>query len=317
MDDDSELDTVELPLPPGADSLDMPARFSALVRVDLGALSHVGKVRPNNEDSYLVFRTGRYWERLLTNLPAGELPARHEENAYVMAVADGLGGAEAGEVASSLALRTGVAQVLRASRWALKLDHPEDREREVREGIERGLSYFRKMHEAVSRRAEGDPALAGMGTTLTASYSVGDDLFVFHVGDSRAYLSRAGALRRLTHDHTMAQALADAGVISQAEVGRHRLRCVLTRAIGGAWGRLEAEVQQLRLVDGDQLLLCSDGLTGMVEDGAIAEVLRRAESSESACRALVDLALGRGGKDNVTVLLARYAIPERPASPPA
>ena len=90
MDDHSDLDTVELPLPLGQDSEGMPAPFSSLVRVDFGALSDVGKVRPNNEDAYLVFRTGRYWERLRTNLPDADLPARHEEPGYRRAV-DGEG----------------------------------------------------------------------------------------------------------------------------------------------------------------------------------------------------------------------------------
>jgi protein phosphatase len=282
------------------------------VRIDFGALSHVGKVRSNNEDAYLVYRTGRFWERLLTSLPDDQLPARQEENGYVMAVADGMGGQAAGEVASSLALRTAVALVLQAAHWGAKLDHPERREEELRAGVERALSYFRGVDEAVARRAEGDPALRGKGTTLTASYSFGDDLLVFHVGDARAYLFRQGRLRRLTRDHTLAQDLADLGAIPEEEVAGHPLGHMLTRAIGRHGGEVEAEVRRLRLADGDGVLLCSDGLTGHVEDARIAAVLGRAHSSAAACRELVDLALEGGGKDNVTVLLARYAIPARP-----
>jgi protein phosphatase len=151
-----------------------------------------------------------------------------------------------------------------------------------------------------------------MGTTLTVACSLGPHLILYYVGDSRAYLFREGRLHRLTRDHTQAQVLADLGHISPDEVSRHRLRHVLTRVVGTTGGRVEVEVEYVCLADGDRVLLCTDGLSDMVPDGQIAEVLRSTERSEEACRALVDLALGAGGKDNVTVVLARYTIPVRP-----
>jgi protein phosphatase len=148
-----------------------------------------------------------------------------------------------------------------------------------------------------------------MGTTMTLAGSVGADLIIAHIGDSRAYLLRAGKLLRLTRDQTLAQALADAGAIRPEQVATHPSRHVLTGAITTQVGDVPVELQRLRLSDGDQLLLCSDGLTEMVSDAAIAGALDRAGSAASACRALVDLALEGGGKDNVTVILARYRIP--------
>jgi PPM family protein phosphatase len=116
----------------------------------------------------------------------------------------------------------------------------------------------------------------------------------------------------LTRDHTLAQALADVGQIDQDDVGTHRLRHVLTKAIGSNCGKIEVEVKHLKLTDGDRLLLCTDGLSDVVEDAMIADVLSRFEDSAGACRALVDLALDRGGKDNVTVTLGRYMLPDEP-----
>jgi protein phosphatase len=144
------------------------------------------------------------------------------------------------------------------------------------------------------------------------AHNRGRDLFVGHVGDSRAYLGRAGDLIRLTRDHTYAQHLADRGIIPQEEVTTHRLRHVLTRALGEFGQTVEADVQQVRLDEGDQVLLCTDGLTDMVDDADIGAALRTAGTAGDACRALVDMALANGGKDNVTVVLARYRFTREP-----
>src|SRR5262245_12416035 len=289
---------------------DMPEPFSSLVAFELAARTDVGKVRPHNEDSYLVFRTARSFKRLATSLPEDQLPERFHEAGYVMAVADGMGGHGAGEVASSLALRTAVALVLNAAHWALKLDHPEERAAQIEEAIARGTRYFEQIHEALAAEALADAALSRMGTTLTASYSFGKDLFVLHVGDSRAYLFRQGQLQQLTRDHTMVQTMVDAGVLSREEAARHRLRHVLTRALGGgAADAARVDVTHRELLDGDTVLLCSDGLSGMVSDAEIQSILARGDAMQATCDALVERALEGGGKDNVTVVLARYELP--------
>jgi protein phosphatase len=116
----------------------------------------------------------------------------------------------------------------------------------------------------------------------------------------------------LTRDHTLVQSLVEKGHLRREEVATHRLRHVLTRCLGRSGGEVEAECQGIALSDQDQVLLCTDGLTDMADDTAIGDVLRGAATSDDACRALVELALGRGGKDNVTVIVARYRFAQEP-----
>jgi PPM family protein phosphatase len=303
-----EVDTVIMEIPQ-MDPLQPPRPFSSLVQIDFGAMTHTGSVRTNNEDSYIIYRSGRYWEKVQTSLEARDLPNRSDEIAYGMAVADGVGGAAAGDVASSMAIRVLVSLILNAAKWALKLDNPETRDVELQDVKARAEAYFHQIDEALLAHAEAYPRLKGMGTTLTGAYSFGDDLFVLHIGDTRAYLFRQNNLKRLTHDQTVAQALADAGAIAQSDASTHRLRHTLTSCLGGVSAKVQMEIRHLRMMDGDRLLLCSDGLTDMVSDTEIAEAMRSTEGSVDACQTLLNLALQKGGKDNVTVLLARYSIP--------
>ena len=305
----SDADTVIFALPPSVDPLQPPRPFSSLVAIDFGAITHAGKVRTNNEDAYIIYRTGRYWEKVKTSLEAGDLPDRSDELGYGMAIADGMGGAAGGEVASNMALRVLVSLILNAARWGLKLDNPDTRETELKDVKDRAETYFQGVDQALLEHAEAYPRLKGMGTTLTGAYSFGDDLFILHIGDTRAYLFRQGTLRRLTRDQTMAQALVDAGAISAEDVSTHRLRHTLTSCLGGEKGQIQMEIKHMRLMDGDRLLLCSDGLTDMVSEPEIAEAIRATIGSGEACQTLVNLALQKGGKDNVTAVMARYSIP--------
>jgi protein phosphatase len=275
-----------------------------LVEVDLGALSHPGKVRPGNEDHYLVARFGRSMDLLLTNLPQGHAPARYADTAYGLVVADGIGGAAGGAVASRTAIAVLVDLLLRTPDWIMRLDDPG-----LQEVLRRFERRFRQVNEAVAERGRAEPMLYGMGTTMTVAGSLGADLFVAHVGDSRAYLFRQGQLHRLTRDHTVAQSLADMGAIRPEEAAAHPLRHVLTDALGTRGAEGVADLRTLKLADGDQLLLCTDGLTEMVPEAAIAGALGKPGPAADTCTVLVDLALEGGGTDNVTVALARYRIP--------
>jgi protein phosphatase len=177
---------------------------------------------------------------------------------------------------------------------------------EIERVMQRMTERYRRVDAALREEARADPGLAGMGTTMTLACSLGADLILAHVGDSRAYLLRGGALHSLTRDHTLVQELVDRGVVRPEQAAQHPFRHVLTRALGGSGGEIEAEVQHLLLADADQLLLCTDGLTDMVDATTIGAILQSAASSDDACQALVELALQNGGKDNVTVVLARY-----------
>ena len=301
---DSDTTEYEVKEPP---SRGISSSSRRQVRVEFAALSDPGKVRQNNEDHYIITQMGRSFRALATNMPAGELPEPVDDTSYGMVVADGMGGMAAGEKASQLAIRTGVQLVLNSSRWATKID-----EEEGRQLIGRMRDYLRKIDHALIGKARADRDLRGMGTTLTMAYSFGIDVFIVHVGDSRAYIYRKKKLEQLTRDHTVAQNLADVGAIKPEEVHRHATRHVLTNFIGGPSQGVDPEIATLQLQDGDFLLLCSDGLSDMVPDAEIAAILDDSGTCNAAVKALVAKALANGGRDNVTVLLARYDVPPIP-----
>jgi PPM family protein phosphatase len=279
--------------------------LESMVKVDFGAVTHVGKVRKNNEDHYLIVRLGRSLEPLMTNIPAGQLPERLVEYGYGMQIADGMGGAAAGEVASRMAINLLVKLIVDTAKWGRHID-----EHEAEALMERIEGYYTAIHSELVRQGEANPALSGMGTTLTLAYSFCSDLFIAHVGDSRAYLFREGRLQQLTHDHTVAQVLADRGDIPQEAVATHRYRHILTSSLGGQKVPVVTELEQFQLADLDRLLLCSDGLTDMVDDNVIQSVLSEIESPQEAAARLLELALDAGGKDNITIVLARYSFSE-------
>lgn len=278
---------------------------SSSVKVRLGGDSHPGKVRERNEDHFMVAHVRRTLHVLSHNLPRGEMPEYLGEDAYAMVVADGMGGMNAGDVASMLAISTGVKLADKSVKWGFKIN-----EKEAKDLLERLSAYFREIDRRITRKSESDRKLFGMGTTMTLAYSVGAHLFLIHVGDSRAYLFRRGQLQQLTRDHTIAQALADAGHIRQDDIRKHPKRNTLTNYLGGHRGKIKADVRWLRLEDGDRLLLCSDGLTDMVDDVEIARSLDVHPDPDTVTLELIRLALEHGGKDNVTVVVASYSIPD-------
>jgi serine/threonine protein phosphatase PrpC len=302
-----DIDTDEFSFP----SLDLesPPATSAHVQIDVAALSDTGRVRKRNEDHYFVARGGRHVTTLLTNVPPDDIPSQSAETCYVMIVADGMGGHAGGEVASRLAIATLMNIILHVPDWILRLD-----DEHAHKLMQRAADRCQQIHEALQKKGRLHPGLQGMGTTMTAALSLGDDLFVTQVGDSRAYLFHAGTLQLLTRDQTQAQQLADQGVISQQDVARHRLRHVLTNALGGFQRNVRVDIKRWKLADGDRVLLCTDGLTDLVDDAHIAAVLARETDSDEACRLLVETALENGGKDNITVVLARYGIPAAPGA---
>ena len=234
-----------------------------MTRLRAGAATDTGRVRSNNEDNMLVS------ERLF-------------------AVADGMGGHSAGEVASQVAID--------ALRVAFNGDPTID-------GL---VDAVRRANDAVLAKADDDPALSGMGTTLTAVALVpatdGDELVVVNVGDSRTYLLRQGELNQLTEDDSLVGQLVRDGRIDRDEARHHPQRNIITRALG-LDGRLDVDPLQLIPVEGERLLLCSDGLSDEVHEDEIASILRQQPDPQNAARALVDLANERGGGDNVTVVV--------------
>jgi PPM family protein phosphatase len=294
--------TADFPAP-GTSEAALRPPASPNTHVELGALSHMGHRRTNNEDMYHVASITRTMRTLLSNLPEGAVPAHHEDTGYGMVVADGMGGLAAGEVASRLAITTLVNLVLNTPDWILRAG-----DEEAERVLQRMITRYREIDATLWAQAAQNPALAGMGTTMTAACSLERTLMLAHVGDSRVYLHHGHEIYRLTRDHTRAQALADLGLIRPEEVATHSLRHTLTQALGGGVGGVELniEVGRLTLTNGDQVLLCTDGLTEMVDDDAIAGILRGGGPAQTVCQRLVDMALENGGRDNVTVVLARY-----------
>jgi protein phosphatase len=209
-------------------------------------------------------------------------------DAPLFVVADGMGGAQAGEVASRAA----------AESFAQNLP-PAPPERLLEETIE---GANRTIHEL----ARKDPSLAGMGTTTTAALVDLDseEVAIGHVGDSRAYRLRGGKLEQLTRDHSLVEEMRRKGQLTDAQAEDHPQRSIITRALGPE-PEVEVDLQTVPAQAGDVFLICSDGLTTMLDDEKIAHILARATSLQSAVRALVDEANRAGGRDNITVVLFR------------
>jgi len=241
------------------------------MRLSSFAGTDVGLARSGNEDSHLRGRT-------------------------VFAVADGLGGHQGGEVASAMAVEPLAALDGRAFA-------------DADEAAQALTAAIRAANQAILQRGRSDPELWGMGTTVTAAAVAHDRVLqLAHVGDSRAYLLRKDApLRQLTTDHTVVAEAVDRGLLTRQQAAVHPQRGVVTRAVG-----LDPDVpvdlpEPLELEPGDQVLLCSDGLTEVVDDDQIAAVLADQADGDDACATLIAAANRAGGPDNVTVVLLRVA----------
>ena len=276
------------------------------VVLHVAARSDCGRVRQNNEDRYIVVRNDRKVTTLDSNIDASQLAAVPFQTIWGLGVADGMGGHQGGEVASTLALNLTLQYSQQGLPWYVEIG-----DREVREIVKRFESILEVVTREISSYAERDASLAGMGTTLTVGVVRNDRLFVYHVGDSRAYLLRAGHLVRITRDQTVAQDMVDSG-LADCLAGMQSARHLLTQAMGR--GEVAVEVHVLNLEHGDTLLLSTDGLTDGVEDSEIEAVCRQADP-EQACRTLIDRALAAGGRDNITLIVANVEIAPADSTP--
>lgn len=274
------------------------------IAVRFGAATHIGRVRPNNEDHYAVIRRVRSQSVLAANFPRETLPHDADE-AYLFVVADGMGGAAAGELASRIVLQRAWELARQASSWIMRF-----RDLSAQQVVERVEAYTLELHQTLREHGEADPKLAGMGTTWTSAYTVGWDAVIAHIGDSRAYHWHAGELRQITRDHTLAQAFIDQGAAPEA-VGR--VRHILTNSLGASEQPAYPEVHHVPLAAGDKLLLCTDGLTDDVSNEKIAELLGQHGTPQAICDAVIAVALEHGGRDNVTVIVGEFSS-AKPAS---
>jgi len=263
---------------------------------EFGAASHAGLRRRDNQDHYLVMRRTRTQQLLLTNVPTEQLVLPTDE-AFGMAVADGMGGVGCGSLASQLAIRTAWEVAGRATSWVMKL-----RDLNSLELTERVEGFIYMMQQAFVHEYETNPDFSNSGTTWTSAYLVSAFAVLAQIGDSPSFLWRDGTFRRITTDHTIEQEFIAAGVAPEI-AGKYSH--MLTRCLRYDALKDRPDVYHIRLHPGDQLLLCTDGLTDMVRENVIAECLDSSATAQVACDTLISLALAAGGKDNVTAVLAR------------
>ncbi len=263
--------------------------------IQFGAATHQGHVRSNNEDQFAVIKRSRVTETLLSSLGAEQrdFPV---DAAYSLVVADGIGGARAGEVASRVALETMLELGGQATSWVMKLT-----DLDAQQMRDRILAYLERVQHTLQTKSLSDPKLLGMGTTWTSAHIFPGQAVIVHVGDSRAYLRYDDQLLQITRDETMAQAMIDAGVDPQQA---RRYRHVLINSLGGKHDDVTAQIHQVGFGPGDQLLLCTDGLSDLVSAPEMDEELQRQPTAQDACDGLIRRALEAGGKDNVTVVVA-------------
>ncbi|HTM57152.1 MAG TPA: Stp1/IreP family PP2C-type Ser/Thr phosphatase [Candidatus Udaeobacter sp.] len=241
----------------------------------VAAATDVGLRREHNEDAYVVWSPAE--------------PADRDRYGQLLVVADGMGGSAAGEVASRTAIET-VARRVRSHEDALD------------QALPRALEAA---HQAIHDMSREQPELAGMGTTCTAVLVRGNQVWFAHVGDSRAYLVRGGRIEQLTADHSLVAQLVQQRLMTAEQARVDPRRNVLTRSIGvGDHIDVDSGALEGGLRKGDTLLLCSDGLHGLVDDQELAGIA--AGDPDAACAALIELARERGGHDNITVVLARF-----------
>jgi serine/threonine protein phosphatase PrpC len=278
------------------------AEFGARPRddeLDLFGITHVGKVRQENQDHFLVATVHPELVIHETSLPApASLPIHGTRLATVMLVADGVGGSTGGREASQLAIES----ITRYVSSSLRCYHAAGSSQED-EFVSALRDATLEAHAAVRAEAAQRPEAHRMATTLTLFIAVWPWAYVVQVGDSRAYHYHSGVLKQMTRDQTIAQDLVDQGVLSPDRVAKSPFSNVLASAIGSEAAL--PEVSRVKMDGKGIFLLCSDGLTKHVKDDEITAELKSLKSSESSCRRLLDLALERGGSDNITVLIAR------------
>lgn len=260
----------------------MARNRKSILSLSVGFKTDVGRKRKNNQDSFVVVRGAQL---------NGELDG-------LFVVADGMGGRQGGEVASSIVVETlpeCVSDCLAARNGSKESIEPKDLLTEAIVLADR----------RVRKKQDSDPMLSGMGTTCVAAILDGDLLTIANIGDSRIYMMRQAELTQLTDDHSEVWREVMAGNMTREEAQRSRFRNVITRAIG-AGVESRPDLDTIPLIDGDSILLCSDGLTSEIEDIEIARVLADTEDIQAACDKLIQAALDGGGSDNITVVALRY-----------
>jgi protein phosphatase len=265
--------------------------------LDAYGLTHRGKVRAENQDHFVLGSLRKRLNIRQSSLPElNDLPLAEDRVASFMMVADGVGGGLKGEEASRMTIQGATQYLSEGARCYYRFEDEVDLTRALEEGAQ-------KCHEALQERAAEDEDATGMATTLTLFIGVWPWGYLLQVGDSRYYQYHAGVLTQISRDQTVAQELADQGIMPKDLVTKSPLQHVLSSSIGGR--QTAPVVTRLPQAWGMVHLLCSDGLTRHVPDSRIAERLGAMKSAQSVCEQLVQDALDGGGTDNITVVVGR------------
>jgi len=265
----------------------------ASVRVSVFGKTDLGLTREHNEDTFLVADLSSGNANLHPDVRSHEVGPRGS----LFMVADGMGGAAAGELASAMAADSIYRHLSTA--WA------EDAEISAARFAYRMKEAVELANQQIYAYAREHPDVRGMGTTVTAAGVFGDELYLTQIGDSRGYLVRNGEAFQLTRDQSLTQRLVDAGELTEEEAEQSERRNIILQALGPD-PRVKVDLSRQRLRRGDLLILCSDGLSGVVKREELSRMVAESADLPSLCSALIDLANERGGPDNVTVVAARF-----------
>lgn len=274
-------------------------------QIDVAGLTDIGRKRSTNQDQFLIADLSKSMRVEQTSINISDASTMFGgSQGKLLLVADGMGGHASGEKASAMAIGSIATYVLNSLRWYFRLN-PEDDEDFV-EDLKSAVSFS---NDAIKRAGNRDGNSYGMGTTATLAYVIWPRLYVMHVGDSRCYLIRGDQIERITHDHTIAEAMAAADGVDVGE--RSRFSNLLWNVLGGTSqnNNITVEAHKAEMQVGDTVLLCSDGLYKHVSDDKFLDVLNDCQSAATACEKLVGLANEAGGSDNITVIVSRFNSP--------
>src|SRR5438046_3384780 len=263
------------------------------IRVEVFGKTDLGRTRDHNEDRFLVADLTRKAASLLPDVRQHDIGPR----GTLFVVADGMGGAAAGELASEMATARISAHLMET--WNAEHEvTPQRFAYRLKESVEAA-------NASIHAHAKAHPEVLGMGTTTTAAGVLNDHLYLTQVGDSRAYLIRGGQAHQITKDQSLMQRLVEAGELTEEEAAQSERRNIILQALGPD-PKVKVDLTYQEVRRGDILVLCSDGLSGQVKKAEIAEIVTRERDLQTACDRLIALANERGGPDNVTVVIARF-----------
>jgi PPM family protein phosphatase len=262
------------------------------IRVEVFGKTDLGRTRDHNEDRFLVADLTRKTASLQPDVRQHDIGPR----GTLFVVADGMGGAAAGELASQMATDAIYAHLLKT--WNEDEVTPQRFAYRLKEAVE-------VANASIHAHAKAHPEVRGMGTTTTAAGVLNDHLYLTQVGDSRAYLIRGGQAHQITKDQSLMQRLVEAGELTEEEAAHSERRNIILQALGPD-PKVKVDLTHQEVRRGDVLVLCSDGLSGQVKKDEIAEIVNKNPDLSAACDKLIALANERGGPDNITVVVARF-----------